>query len=325
MKPNTKTIIGLGVIFVTMTMVAMFLFRRPDPRPPTPQVLVPPAPTLGIPQPANVRFTFLAPPSIPEVLPTYTYTDYSLAQLESAIQKNLNLYRITSPPSSITRSGVFKESWLGEGAEFVLSWDEKASVISFRQFKANSPLPAAMAPVDAATLFITSLITLPAGATLAQAATINDVSEGLLILDSFIPSFVRGTTFSYLVDGYPIVSPPHASDATVVAIDNYGIIRSATIVPPPQSLILVGEERLLAADGIMANLSQQKGVIISAGTTGYDLTGLVDFRFFSIDKTSVVYTGDNGFLYPAFLLHGFGANSAGTRQEATFFLWATAR
>lgn len=317
MRLNLKKITVVGLVFIVIVITATLLFGKPGSQPPAPQIIVPPAPTLGIAQPTGVVFTFSSPPSIPDSLPTYEYTDYTTAQLAASIQNNLDTYHIPDSPSSLTRSGVFSQSWLGDGAEFVLSDENGSPTISFQQFKAEPPPSPVVLPAAAGTNFITKLLNLPQGVTLTQTQTINDVSEGLLILDSFIPSSIRGMAFSYLINNYPIVYQPHAPSPAVVAIDNYGIIRAASVIPPPQTITPSSWAQLLNASGITANLNQGRGQIISSGR--------VDFKSFTINSVEIVYSKSGGLLYPAFILRGEGINSSGSKQEVEFFLWATSQ
>lgn len=317
--------ISLGVILFFLLLAPALLSRKKTDRPRAPQPVVRNAPTMGISQPENVVFTFSSAPPIPASLPVYVTQNYTRSRLEKLIQGVADDYAISSSPSSLFRSGLFTETWLSDGVEISLAEQGPTSTILFRQYRAlRAPSPA-VSPAETARSFVSQLFSFPSPIRLTETGSTKNVPEGLLILDSSLPSYIETVLFSYVIDTYPIISPPHAEAPVSVIVDSYGIVRASTVLPPPLTIARAGSVSLLSSEGILTNLSLQKGSIINAGkATENDVSGLVSFSSFIIDKTSVVYAYSGDTLTPAFLLHGFGSNNQGGHQEATFFLWAAA-
>jgi len=324
MNRNIKITVGLGLFLLLLSVFFFFFSRRAKQEPLPPRFVVRTAPLMGIDQPEGVVFSYSAPPSLPRSLPRYAIQEHSRGALESKIQENLRLYNIPSSPSSLLREGVFTKTWLGEGATLALNQERGVSVVSFHQFKAISPPGSPVEAVEAAQAFILGLISFPGPIRLTRSTTTQEAPDGLLILDSFIPSSIDAVSFTYDINGYPVVFPPHKTDATTVLVDNYGLIRAATVLVPPRSLTQKENVQILTSEEVLANLSEQKGSILFAGGAfENDTSGKISFSSFLIDKTTLVYARHENALAPAFILHGVGTNNQGTSQEATFFLWAS--
>lgn len=164
----------------------------------------------------------------------------------------------------------------------------------------------------------------PAGVSLSQTQVIDGPFDGLLVFDSFGASKFQAINFSYTINGVPVTTPRGGLISASVVIDNLGIIRSATLSPPPATITPADNVHLISKTDILANLSQKRASIVSgynSKTAGQ--SDALTFRSFAIDKTTVVYGQQDKKLLPAFLLHGTGTDLSGTTQEATYFLWAT--
>lgn len=291
---------------------------------PQPPAVVRLAPTVSLQQPKNVVFSFVTQPALPASLPTYTTVSYKSTQIIDAVLKNLSLYDIPASPSSLIRAGTKTTTWSRHGADFSTSISKEHMTVVFHQSKALIRPESIDENTTAAGQFITRLFSLPAGVSLSQTQVIDGPFDGLLILDSFGARKVQAINFSYTLNGIPIATTRGGLVSGSVIVDNLGIIRSATISPPPYTVSQTDGARIISKTDIISNLQQGRASVVS----GYNpkTAGLGDsltFHSFAIDKTTVVYGQLDGKLLPAFLLHGTGTDSTGVTQEATYFLWAT--
>ncbi len=323
---NRRTVFFIGLLSLVVVVVSLSFSGRVRPAAPTqPPVVVRPAPVIEIQQPDNVVFSFASQPALPTSLPVYSATDYTPAQLDRAVLNNLSVFSIPASPSSLIRSGTETTTWAREGADFSTTVSQGgAKTIVFHQSQARSKPSSTSSVTEAASQFITGLFALPPGVTLSQIEIFDGPFDGLSIQDSLGASVFQGVSFSYTLGGIPIVTSGGGPSSNSVVVDNLGIIRSATLNPPPQSLTPAGSLPIITKGDVIANLSQKRAAVVSGNnpqTVG--LGGALTFRSFAIDKTLLVYAEEEGRLMPALLLHGTGADTSGVSQEATYFLWAS--
>jgi|GEM_PF-4946991 len=324
MKKPYLFIAILIVGILILTTIRLFLPSAPGiPQPGKPLLVVPPAPTMGITQPVGVTFSFTKEPSIPSVLPEYSYIDFTRGELEAKISSLAPEYGIPSTSSSLFRAGTFTREWSRDGATFKLH-ESETTAITFQQSSAPSAPSAPKNNPEAARNFLTKLLPVTAPLALTPAGITTDIPEGILITDSLGVRSLEGHSYSYTLDALPVVTYPYTSATSFVILDNFGIVRSATLHPAPKTVAVTGQVPILPPNDILTNLSAGRGALLSATTQESPSTaGTIAFKTFRIDTVTLVYARKDGFLLPAFILRGNGLAGGGTNQEATYFLWAS--
>lgn len=321
MKKNLFILTGILLFFAAVFYVISTNKSITTQAPP---VVVREAPSVALQQPEGVTFAFATEPALPSSLPTYTFTEFTQNQLIQAVSKNLSLYAIPASPSSLLRSGTTTTRWSRDGADFSATVTKNSATVVFHQSQAFIKPFGNPDVTTTANQFIQEIYSLPAGVSLSQTKITDGPFDGMYVLDTFGASKFQAVNFSYTINGVPIATKRGDVTTGSVVVDNLGIIRSATLSPPPSTVAQQENVRLISKADILSNLKQMRASIVS----GYNAktAGLGDeltFRSFTIDKTTVVYGQQDGKLLPAFLLHGTGTDASGTPQEATYFLWAT--
>ena len=315
------------VLFIAAAVAVIIIVLKKNPvRFVSPPVVVRPAPTFSVPPPSNVSFTFSAQPAIPSSLPIYSVTPASREQLLDSVSRFLSVYDIPSTSAStLVRSETFTRSWSRNGADVSLTIPSscRASLVFHQQSALYKP-DVKQSTENFARQFVNKLFSVPSPIVLTLESLSDGPFDGLLVFDTLGSLPYQGANFSYSVNGVRIVSFDTGTETSSVVVDSSGIVRSATIIPPPLSISLVGASPLISKDQILLNLSQGRGSILSS--TNPETAGLGDaltFQSFSIDETTIVYADSDGSLLPAFLLKGHGKSSKGATEDATYFLWAS--
>lgn len=315
---------ALLISIVILALVRLFLPPSKTPQPARPPLEVPPAPTIGIPQPISVVFSYSKEPSLPTELPVYAYTDFTREELESAVASVLSDFAIPASSTSLLRSGVFRRTWSRDGATVTLQDENGQATITFRQSVALQKPAATQSHSEIARSFIAKLAPPSPPLSLSPAGVSDDVAEGILITDNLGVQFVEGFLYSYTINALPVVPYPYTSQTSFAAVDNLGIVRAATVHPGPKTVLLSGRAPILSPQDIVANLTAGRGSLVSiAAQEDPKTVGAITFRAFSIDAVSLVYARHQGVLAPGFLIHGKGTAPGAADQEATFFLWAS--
>jgi hypothetical protein len=317
-------IILLGIFFLGGLALLAFTRQAPPQPPQETATLVPAAPTLYFQSPKNVSFVFDTTPTIPSALPTYLYEDYPVSLLESTIRTNLSLYAIPASPSSLIRADTKTVTWSRDGADFVLTTTPRGSTIIFHQQRAIARPSPSLSPTDAARAFITKLFpALPSGIALTRVGSLGGPFDGLFVLDNFPFTDPVGELFSYTIEGRPVISLSESAQQASVIVDGNGIVRSATIFPPPQSITRATVVPLITKEDVLANLTEGRASIVSAYNEETAGTGgALTFTSFRIKEVAVAYAKQDNLLLPSLLISGVGTGASGQTQEATYFLWA---
>ena len=322
-RPIRLLLITLLIVGIIITLVMRRAPRKAVPvREP---VLVLPAPTIHLQSPKNVSFQFEKEPVIPSQLTTYLYEEYSLAETERLIRNSLSSYAIPASASSLVRMGVSTTTWSRLGAEFILTSSPTTTSVVFRQQQALS-LPGTISPsVAVARQFIFQLFSLPTGMTLTNLGAKDGEFDGLFIIDTFPKTEFVAELFSYAVEGRPVISLYETGPNATVVVDGNGVVRAATVFPPPKQLVPGASMPLITKADVLSNLTQGRGAIVSGYNEATSGQGeQLTFTSFGIKEVSVVYAKQGTAILPAFLLSGTGTDAGGQIQEATYFLWAFA-
>jgi len=324
-----KVIKIAGVVFIAILLglLLLLLFRTSgsSPSPARKTTVVRPAPSGNIQPPDVVTFSFAKPPSLPDSLPVYGIEEYTTAQLEQAIRDNLSGFTIPNPPATLYRNDIRTTTWSRNGAEITLTTAPgKPPTVVFRQSLATTRPESAQSSTATASRIVLGFFPPPSGVSLHHLTDSDGPFDGLLITDSLGVTSVKGVTFAYTIGDIPILSAAENITSSSVVVDNLGVVRFATLYPPPRSVTPGTSVSLISKEDILDNLKEGRASVLSgynAQTIGKG--GALTFSSFIIDATSVVYARDNGVLFPALLIHGKGVTASGGDQEATYFLWAS--
>jgi len=322
-----KRLILIAIIFLLIA-IAVFLFvsrqREAGLTGLTPSpTLAPPAPSGIFPQPTNAVFSFASPPGTPSTAPSYTFVPPTLASIESMVGRSAQALDLSSTPSSLIRDGVYTKTWSRPGeAKVVVTQKNNAIGITFQQAKSSQP-PGVFTPDVAVQQFLLSLVPISPGITVYAAGSSSGPFDGLLVLDTPSPSSYKNYLFSYAVDQKPILTSALSLTPVSVIADSGGIIRSASIVPPPTAVQAAVSLALLSPEQILASLAAGRGTLLDVHNPQTPEQGeLPAFSAFTITDVKIVYAPQNNMLLPAFYLSGTGTAPAGKAQQAIIFLWA---
>lgn len=321
-------IIG-GIIILILLVVGVLLGRNtggstqimPTPYP----TLAPPAPTGNFPQPTNVVFSFATPPVIPASLPAYSYQPMSLASVESVAAKAAPSLGLSATPSALTRGGSYTKTWSrGNDANLIVTQTNDLITTTYHQIKSTTP-PGALPPDVAVQQFLLSLVPSSQNISVRAAGTSSGPFDGLLVLDTPPPKSYTNYFYSYTISGIPVLTTDLSLAPASIIADGGGIIRSASIVPPPALPTQRGAVSLISKDQVLASLSAKRGVFLDVHSPQAPEQGVVPaFTKFVISDIKLVYAPKDGQLLPAFYLTGSGTTAGGQKQDATIFLWAYA-
>lgn len=291
---------------------------------PTPlPTFAPPAPTGSVfVQPQSVIFSFNQQPDTPAVLPAYTFTSPTVEALSQIAAKAAPALSLGSEAKSLLRGSVFTRTWSRPNeADLVVTRSDNDLSIVYHQ--AKSAGQSGLDPQAAAKQLGELLIALPQGVSLVAAGAGNGPFNGLLVIDPPAPPSYKEFFYSYTIGGYPILSRVLGAAPVSVVVDGRGVVRSATISPPPADVTQTASVNILATDQILQNLKARRGAILNT----YESQAVNEakepiFSSFQIEETKIVYAPRDSQLLPAFLLTGTGADANSKQQKATFFLWA---
>lgn len=320
-----KKLLFVGAAFVIIIVAVVMLLQRQSVSSPgpTPQpTLAPPAPAGIFTQPPNVTFSFAAPLSIPASLPSYTFQPVSLSSVEQVAAKAATTLNLGATPSAITRGGSYAKTWsrLNEASLTVTQTNERIT-LSFRQVKSIRP-PVVIAPDAAAQQFLLALIPPTANLSVRAAGTTSGPFDGLFVLDSPAPTSFKNYFYSYALGTYPLITADLSITPVSVIADSGGIIRFATIAPPPASFQAGASLTLLTADQVLASLTARRGTLLDTHDPQTPDQGAVpDFSKFIIEDIKIVYAPKENLLFPALYMTGTGSAAGGATQKATIFLW----
>lgn len=314
---NKKLLIIFGFFLIIILIVSAFSKQRVGI---APSLFVYDAPETSIKTPDSVSYSFSAPPSYVESLPTYSISHLTVETVESTAINAFPLFK-TATPSSLFRDDILTKTRASSTGDLTLTAEKQTVVVSVKEQGAATKTVAPPA------IILTSLFSSMGLSPLigvVQNAEVFDGIEGFLILDPKSTS-TTGHTFSYKINGLPFYNPVNPGPPASSIIDNLGVLRSLHATIPPQIEHIEKSVPLVSPEAILENLRSGKGSIVSANNPDSDnFGGGVTFSSFVIEDLSIVYAEtDTKTLSPAFLLHGYGSSNNSSSQEATFFLWAT--
>lgn len=287
---------------------------------PEPSLFVYDAPETNIKTPDGVSYSFSIQPSYAESLPVYSISSLSIETIESATLNAFPSFK-TATLSSLFRDGVLTKTRTTPTSDLTLTAEKQTIIINTKEqgvsTKTTTP------PGIILTSLFSSMNLSPLISVVQDAEVLADI-EGFLILDPKSIS-VTGHTFSYKINGYPLYNPINPGPPASSIIDNLSILRSLSVIIPPQITRIEKNTSLVSSEEILKNLRSGKGSIVNANDSNSEgFGGEVGFSSFTIDNLSVVYAETTtGTLSPAFLLHGYGSSNTPSAIEVTFFLWAT--
>lgn len=326
---NKKTIIIAGIIVFVLIVVGVLVGKNssgltqitPTPFP----TLAPPAPTGVFPQPTGAVFSFATAPSLPASLPAYSYQPMTLSAIESLSAKTAVSLDLSATPSALTRGGSYTKTWSrGNDANLIVTQTNDLITITYHQIKSTTS-PGTFTPDVAVQQFILSLVPAAQGINVRPAGTSSGPFDGLLVLDTPLPKSYMNYFYSYVTSGAPILTTGLSLAPISVIADSGGIVRSASIIPPPTLTTQGGAVNIISNEQILASLSGGRGLLLDVHAPQAPEQGVIPtFTKFIITDVKLVYAPKDSQLLPALYLTGSGTTASGQKQDATIFLWAYA-
>ena len=323
-----KKLLFIGAIFILVVILVILASRQSSPAQTTaPSVrptLAAPAPTTIFTQPSNVTFSFAASPTIPTSLPSYTVQPMPLSSIEQIAEQSTAALALGATPSALTRGDSYTETWSRPNeAALTITKTNNLTTLSFRQIKSKRP-PNVLAPGAAAQQFLALLVPPTEGLVVRVTGTTNGPFNGLLVLDSPAPTSFTNYYYSYFLDDYPILTTGLSISPASVIADDGGVVRFASVVPPPSSLQIGTPVALLTVNQVLASLMAGRGTLLDTHNPETPDQGVVpNFSKFIIEDAKVVYAPKEAQLLPALYMTGTGTATGGATQKATIFLWLT--
>src|SRR5258706_4170391 len=260
-----KKLLLISVTFIVIVILVVLIFIKKSPistGPTAPPTLAIPAPTSIFVQPANVVFSFISPPLLPTSLPTYSFQPISLATVEQIAGNAAVNLGLGSTPSALTRGNSYTKTW-SRPNEAVLTVTQTEGSINtiFRQAKSNK-LPGALTPDVATQQFLSIFIPPATNLSVAASGTTNGPFDGMLVLDTPTPTAFKGYSYSYTLSSYPVLTPDLSIAPIFIVTDSGGIIRFASITPPPSTLQEEKAISLLNHNQILDSLAAGRGTLL---------------------------------------------------------------
>lgn len=319
-----KRIIGVVIALGVIGSITLLLFRTATKQTAPLPAIVRVAPTTAIAQPSKVSFSFQTAPALPTKLPVYEFSFFSPQEFLDFGKNLVAAYDLSATTSTLIRNGITTKSWTRTGAALTATVADDMFSYVFHQTAAHSKPQNPAAPTETAIAFVSSLFTVPSPIVVAQKQLLDGPFDGLVYSDQFAAGSVTGVVLSYSLSGIPLATLTAGDVSGSVIVDNLGIIRSATLFPPPKAVVEKGSVPILSKEDIIHNLEAGRGSVISAGQSdAANVEEQLSFTSFTITGSHIVYAASDSAYMPAILLSGSGVGSRGSPQEATFFLWAT--
>lgn len=324
------TYLKLGLVF-GLSLVLVFVSVRSRKRPPA----VPPALPLQLAQPppafvpavetlVGATFVYAGPKiTLPAALPVYrSQTMLSLPVLEKQIKEMAQTLGFSGSPSAFVRQQNYAAAWTTINSQLSFAKTGRVRALSYQLLLSNKRgLPP---DTDEALIrnFLKNLRSENALFSLSLRGQQTSGFAGLVILDQ-PPPFLRGYTFAFVLDKYPLLTLDFSPVSVAAVVDDHGQMRSLTYVFPPETIAPQGEAALIPLESAVYSLSAGRGILLSVQNRADNLGASPAFQKVNLLSLELVYVQKDGQLLPAYLFSGAGSGDGGPEQLVEYLVMAS--
>lgn len=272
----------------------------------------------------NSSFVFSTVVDIPSILPGYTIESLQRDGFVEIARTGARNLGFASTPSGTINNKTFSLAWIsGTEAEFTATQNDNDFSFLFRRVLAVTRPSPEIQQKSLVDQFMSSVLPRDAVYSLAEMTTLQQANTGLLILDSPRPKSFKEFAYTWSLDGFPLVDNTYALKATSVIVDDWNVIRFASIKVPPKIVSKTAGITLLNKNDILASLQNGRAGLLHTYDPRAPEWGVKPtFTSFTVEDLKTVYAPKDNALFPAFLLSGTGKSAGGSSQKSTLFMWA---
>lgn len=325
-----RVYLKIGLVFGLVLVLVFFSLRgrkRPPatlPAPPPQLAQPPPAFVPAVETPAGATFIYTGPKTtLPAALPAYrSETTLSLPILEKEIKEMAQTLGFSGSPSAFIRQGNYAAAWTAANSQLSFAKTGRVRALSYQLLRSDRRNLATNTDETLIREFLKNLRRESAPVSLQLRGQQTGDFAGLVILDQPPPA-LRGYTFAFVLDKYPLLTLDFSPVSVAAVVDGYGQVRSLTYVFPPEDIIAQGETSLIPLESAVYSLNEGRGILLSVQNRADSLGASPAFQKVDLLSLELVYVQKDGLLQPAYLFSGAGRGESGQEQLVEYLVMAS--
>lgn len=276
-------------------------------------------------EPKNVVFKYTGPKiNLPAELPLVSVSPLlASAGLDNTLLRLGKQFSLTGTPSAYIQNQDYYASWVSGPAQ--LSLNKSSDSLTFA-YELTLPSPSQVVLSGSAPE--QNIINLIQGA-VGNALSLNLQSkrttgfEGLVIRDVPQPA-LTGFSFSYVYNGYRIMTANYAFLGAEAVVDGTQRLRTLSVAIPPVPQQPGTNIKLLTLDSALANLNLGRGALVSyTNPDTEEMAAYPSFNSVDLRGVEIIWLWSQNTFRPAYYFTGTGMVSGQPTHSVSYVLPAT--
>jgi hypothetical protein len=321
MQRNKIILVGLMLVAVVGIFFGIFLQNQQEKQtaqgPVVPSIIVDPPPRIiTVPKiPKEASFIYTGPiKTVPLTVSTYQFVEStSTNALYSLANDASTRFSVTAKPSAIVDGDYFAYTKSETNRSFSLSKTKNVVSITYQRLLIEDPSLVITNNAQSASLFFSSLLSLPQGETLVPMISNETVFDGVLVLERPTPKLFN-YVFGITIEGIHLLTRENTKRWASLIVDERGAIRVLNYIAPP--VVSRGPDtQIIPFDQAIANINYGRGDLLWITQASGDEYGVIpSFISGNLTDFSLVYVFQGASLVPAYLFEGNGTAKTGEQQ-----------